>query len=134
MRLLRYGAWQMEILFLILGYFLRFCNSNRPSNKHFEEMKKKSWRYHYLTYVDRKLWSDDLQFLRYGPWQTGLLFFILDTFLHFYRSNSWSNQIFLKIKKTRGDIIIFNMCTKNYDQMIYGFRDMVRVRYIYFSF
>ena len=30
------------------------------------------------------------------------------------------NQNFEKIKTTPGDIIILHMCTKNYDQMMYG--------------
>ena len=32
------------------------------------------------------------------------------------------------MKKTPGDIIILHMCTKNYDQMMYGSWDMVRDR------
>ena len=31
-----------------------------------------------------------------------------------------------KFKKTPRDIIILHMCTKNYDQMMYDFGDMVR--------
>ena len=34
--------------------------------------------------------------------------------------NSPKNQNFTKMKKMPGDIIIFDMCTKYYDQMIYG--------------
>ena len=34
--------------------------------------------------------------------------------------NSPKNQTFKKMKKTPGDIIILNTCTKNYDQMMYG--------------
>ena len=32
--------------------------------------EKNTWRYHHFTYVYQKLWSDYLQFLRYGAWQT----------------------------------------------------------------
>ena len=32
------------------------------------------------------------------------------------------------MKKMRGDIMILYMCTKNYDQMMYGSWDMVRGR------
>ena len=32
------------------------------------------------------------------------------------------------MKKIPGDIIILHMCTKNYDQMMYGSQDMVRDR------
>ena len=34
--------------------------------------------------------------------------------------NSLKNQNFEKMKKMPGDIIILHMCTKNYDQMMYG--------------
>ena len=34
-----------------------------------------------------------------------------------------------KIKKINGDIIILDMCTKNYDQMMYGSRDMMHDRW-----
>ena len=30
------------------------------------------------------------------------------------------NKIFKKLKKTTGDIIIFHMCTKIYNEMMYG--------------
>ena len=44
-------------------------------------------------------------------------------------------KILKKWKKLHGDIIILHMCTKNYDQMIYGSWDMVRDRCnCYFSF
>ena len=44
-------------------------------------------------------------------------------------------KILKKWKKTPGDIIILHMCTKNYDQMMYGSWDMVRDRCnCYFSF
>ena len=38
------------------------------------------------------------------------------------------------MKKTPGDIIILHMCTKSYDQMMYGSCDVVRDRCNYFSF
>ena len=38
--------------------------------------------------------------------------------------NSPKNQNFKKMKKPPGDIIL-QMCTKNYDQMMQGSRDMV---------
>ena len=35
-------------------------------------------------------------------------------------------KIFMKIKKTHGDIIILHMYNKNYDQMMYDFRQTDR--------
>ena len=55
-------------------------------------------------------------------------FFILGYFLPFYPDtplNSSKNQTFKKMKKASGDIIILQMCTKNYDHMIYGSWGMV---------
>ena len=35
-----------------------------------KKWKKNTWRYHHFTYMYHKLWSDDVQFLRYGAQQT----------------------------------------------------------------
>ena len=43
-------------------------------------------------------------------------------------------KILKKWKKTPGDIIILHVCTKNYDQMMYGSWDMVCDGCNYFSF
>ena len=59
---------------------------------------------------------------------------ILGNFLPFYPPNSPKNQSFEKIKKVLGDIIILHMCSKNYDQMMFGSWDMVRNGCNYFSF
>ena len=62
------------------------------------------------------------------------LFFILGYFLLFYLPNSPKNQNLKKKKKTPGDIIILQECTKNHDQMLYCSWDMVRDGCNYFSF
>ena len=46
-------------------------------------------------------------------------------FLHFYAPNSPKNQNWKKLKQTSGDIIILQMCTKNYDDMMHGSWNMV---------
>ena len=46
------------------------------------------------------------------------LFFILGYFLPFHPPNSPKSQN--KKKENTGDVIILPMCTKNYDQMVYG--------------
>ena len=53
-------------------------------------------------------------------------FFILSYFLHFYSPSSPKNRNFKKMEKRSRDIIILHMCTKNYDQIMYGSWDMVR--------
>ena len=55
-----------------------------------------------MMYVP-KIWSD---------------FVLLGHFLTFYPTNNPKNLNFEKMKKKPGDIIILNMCTKNYDHMI----------------
>ena len=56
---------------------------------------------------------------------TDRIFVILDNFLPLYPPNNLKNQNFQKMKTTTGDIIILHMCTKNYDQMMYGSWDVV---------
>ena len=56
-------------------------------------------------------------------------------FLHFHPSKSPKNQNFWKNEKSPGNIVILQMCTKNYDQMMYGSWGMVCDRCnCYFSF
>ena len=76
--------------------------------------------------------------MMYGSWdmkcdrQNSLSFFII--FCPF-TPNSPKIKILKKWKKVPGDIIILHMCAKNYDQMMYGFWDMVCDRCnCYFSF
>ena len=45
-----------------------------------------------------------------------------------YPANSPKNQNLKKMKRTPGDIIILHMCTKNYDQIMYGSCDIVSDR------
>ena len=73
-----------------------------------------------------------LWFPSYEAWQTEF-FVILDCFLPFYPPNNPKNQNFEKLKKAPGDTIILHKCTKNYDHMLYGSWDMVRIM-CYFSF
>ena len=39
---LRYGLWQMQLLFSILGYFLPFYPPKSPNNQNSKKMKKKT--------------------------------------------------------------------------------------------
>ena len=64
-----------------------------------------------------------------------IIIFHFGLFFALLPPNSPKNQNFEKMKKTPGDIIILHMCTKNYDQMMYGSWDMVCDRCnCYFSF
>ena len=86
-----------------------------------------------ILHVYQKLWSDDVQFLKYGAWQMKL-FLILGYFLPFYLPYNPKNQNFEKMKKMPGDTIILHMCTKNYDQVMSGSWDMVHDLCNYFLF
>ena len=67
---LRYGLWQMQLLFFILGYFLPFYPPKSPNNQNSKKMKKKPSKYHPFTHVYQKLWLDHVQYLRNGAQQT----------------------------------------------------------------
>ena len=60
----------MQLLFFILGYFLPFYPSNSPKDQNLKKKNDKNlWRYHF-THVRQNIWSDDVEFLRYGARQT----------------------------------------------------------------
>ena len=40
---LRYGVWQMQLLFFNMGYFLTFYPPNSPKNENFKTMEKTPW-------------------------------------------------------------------------------------------
>ena len=65
---------------------------------------------------------------------TDVIIFYFGPFFALLSTNSPKNLNFGKMKKRPGDIIILDMCTKNYDQMMYSSWDMVRDRCNYFSF
>ena len=58
----------------------------------------------------------------------------MGSFLPFYLPNRPKDQNLENGKKTPGDIIILQQCTKNHDPMLYCFWDMVCDRCNYFSF
>ena len=131
--LLRYEAWQTEF-FLILYHFLPFYPPlppppSNPENKNFEKIKKKKKsleisstytsvpKIMILCYTVPDIWyvTDVIVIFHFG------LFFC-----HF--TPLTAQKIKIKMKKTPQNIIISHMGTKNYDQMMYGFWDMVRHR------
>ena len=69
MLFLRYGVWQMSLLFFIWGYFLPFYPTNSPKNQNFKKMKT-SLEIDQFKYVYQKLWWDNARLLRYGMRQT----------------------------------------------------------------
>ena len=84
-------------------------------------------RYYLFTHVYHKWQSYEVWFLRYQAGRTEF-FVIVDHFLQFYPHKTLNNQNFEKLKKTQGDIIILQKCTKNHDHMVYYSLDMARNR------
>ena len=58
------------IVISYFGLFLPFYPPNSPKNQNFVKMKKNTLRYHHFTYVQQKLWSGHVRFLRYGARRT----------------------------------------------------------------
>ena len=98
---LRYGAWHIQLLFFILGYFLPFYFRHSLKNENFKKTEKNTWRYHHFTQVYQKSWPYATLFLRYGAWRMRLLFFILRYFFPFYPSNSTKMENFNNKKRKK---------------------------------
>ena len=65
------GIWHMtEVIFF--PFWAIFCpfTPNSPKNQNKKKIKKNTWWYHHFTHVYQKLWSHDVQFLRYDAWWT----------------------------------------------------------------
>ena len=136
---LRYGLWRMQLLFFILGYFLVFYSPSSPKNENFKKMKK------HLKISSFNASAPKIMIMLYcfwdnGMWRMYLLFFILGYCLFtppppLPSPNSPKNEIFKKMKKSSGDIIILHECTKSHDHMLYWSWDMACDRcHCYFSF
>ena len=66
-------SWDMACVrcncyFSFWGIFCPFTplTAQKIKIKKKKKKEKNSWRYHHFTYVYQKLWSDGVQFLRYG--------------------------------------------------------------------
>ena len=138
-----YGSWDIECdRQNVLSLWTAFCPLTTtpsppsppsplwtPRKLKFSKNEKSTRRYYHFTNDYHKWQSYDICFFRYGVQQTKF-FVILDRFLPFYPCNCLKNQNFEKMKKTSGDTIILHICTKNYDQMMYGSWDMVCDRWM----
>ena len=101
----------------------------KPKSQNFEKTKKNCWRYHHFTHVYQKPQSYEVQFLRYIV--RLICFFILGHFLLYttptltaLHPNIPENDIFWKMKKSSGDVIILNLCNKKHNKMMYFHSDM----------
>ena len=58
------------IVIFHFGLFFALLPPYQPKKSKFYKKEENMRRYHHFTYVYQKLWSDDVQFLRYGVQQT----------------------------------------------------------------
>ena len=119
-----------DIIFCHFGSFFAFYPTNNPKSKFWKNENKPLEISSFYTSVPI------IMIICYTVPETWhmmkvMLLFILGYFLLFYQpNNSPKNQNFKKMKKIPGDIIILPMCTKSYDQMMYGSKDMVCDRWM----
>ena len=124
--------WQIQLLFLILGYFLSLYSPNSLKNQNFEKMKKLREMSLFYICVPKMMirWCTVPEICC----MMNVIIFHFGPFFALLPPNSPKNQNLKKMKKAPGDITILHMCNKNYDQMMYGSWDMVQNRCNYFTF
>ena len=130
--------WSMtDRIFSHFGPFFALLPPNNPENQNFEKMKKMpgdiiishkcSINDNHMMYNSWDMKCDRRQNKLFIKWNISFLFFS-------NAANSPNNQNFLKMKKKKKHMEISSfyiyMCTKNYDQMMYGSWDMVRDRWM----
>ena len=117
----------IDRIFCHFGQYFAHLPPKNPKNQNFEKMKKLPGDIVILQKCTKN--HDHMLYYSWDMVHDGCnLFFILGHFLPFYPLNNPKNQNFQKMKKIPRDIIILHMCTKNYDQMMYGSWDMVHDR------
>ena len=113
--LLNYKSRHTEC-FAILGQFLYFHTSDNLENPNFETLKK---FFHMSSLNDNHCMHDFEDMEQNG--QNFLSYWTV--FCPFTSVGTHKITILEEKKKITGDIIIFHMCIKNDNNMIYGFRD-----------
>ena len=122
-------TWRIFCYFRLFFAFLP--PTNNPENQNFEKVKKK--RLEILSFYTSVPKIMIIYYTVSEIWRVTDIIFILHfrllfaLFLPFYPPFiPLKNQNFTKTKKTPGVIFILQMCTKNYDQMMYSSWGMVR--------
>ena len=112
------------MLFLIFGYFLPFYLLNSPKTHNLEKVKQ-----HPGDVIILHKCTENYDQMMYGSWDMvhdGCNYWSFwAIFCPFIPLTARKIKIIKKTKKTPGDIIILDLCTKNYDQMMYSSWDMV---------
>ena len=120
---------------IFLSFWIAFCYFTPLTTRKIKILKnwKNAWRSYHFTNVYHKWQSNDVWLLRYWAQQSYFVV-ILDHSLPFYPPNNPIYQNFEKIKKTPGDNIILQMCTINYNHMMYTSWDIKCNRQNFSSF
>ena len=110
-----YGSWQLgrdRQTFSSLWTIFCLFHSNSSENQNFEKMKKTP-RDIIILHKSIEI-HDHVLYCSRGKYGYNCYFSIWVIFLPFYPLTT--QKIYIKkMKKTSGDIIILQMCTKNYD-------------------
>ena len=113
---LRYGVWWMQLLLFILGNFLPFHTPNCPKTKISKKRKKKQCQdiSSFYTSLSKIM---IIHHTVHEIWHMAHVIFIFhfESFFALLLPNSPKNENFKKVKKTPGDTIILDMCTKSYN-------------------
>ena len=113
-----------------MGHFLHFYLPNIPKKSKFKKIKKKKIPEDIII-LDKCTKNHD--HMIYCSWdmmhdRCNCYFSFQGIFCPFTLVITQKIKVLKKWKKMPGDIIILHMCTKNYDQMMYSFWDMVSDR------
>ena len=122
---LRYQLWQTEFLVILdrlLCFYPLTARKMKISKKWIQNLEISSFytlvpKIMIICYTAPEIWCVT----------NGIIFHFG---LSFTLPKSPKNQNFKEMKINPGDIIILHMCTKNYDQMMYGSWDMMREGWI----
>ena len=127
-----YSSWDMECkrqnFVSFQPLFLLFYSPNNPAKQTFEKKKKAPG---YISSFYKTVPQMTITWCMVPQiWSVTQFFVILDHFLPFYNPSNQKTQIFEKMKKSPGDIIILHKRNKSCDHMLYCCSDMERNRCI----
>ena len=123
----RYGVWQTESFFSFWTIFCPFTSLITQKTKILKKWKKKKKHLEISSFYIRMPKIMIICYTFPAIWHiTDVIIFHFGLFFcPFTPLTAQKIKIFKKMKKTIEDIIILQMCTKNYDHMMYGSWNMV---------
>ena len=117
--------WHMaDVIIFYFGLFLPLCLPNSLKNENFKKMKRKKTSGDIILHECTKN-HDHMLYYSWDMVHERCNYFLFLAVFPLLPINSPKNQIFKKVKKMPGYIIILHLCTKNYEKMMFGFWDRV---------